>query len=168
MLSFFCCKKNDTLPDYYNGEVSAIQNNINWSADIYSLENEPYGQGIDIIIDRFNELNIHRERIFLYKIPKNIGKYYLSNTDPRDIDSLSGSSYHTSLYDGDVSGDSYDLLTSDEIIDYVEISKVDNDKIEGTFQISFLRDTTYGIADPTASDTLVFLNGEFNTRIVEF
>jgi len=165
LLFLVACNKNGDKPVPYWGEVSALKNGSCWRADIFAANNKPYYQGIDILIDKFNEVGFLREHIIIYKIPMKVGFFALDSTEVRDIDTLVGSKYFTSLDDGDVLGDSYDLLLDDSIPDFVEITEISGKEIAGNFQMSFVKDLTHGEGDPAAPDTIVFLSGKFYTRL---
>jgi hypothetical protein len=161
------CQKNDEKPELYWGSVSAIKNGIAWEAEIYAVENKPYNQGFDIIIDKLNNRGFHREGLYFFKIPLKAGGYSLSITGVRILDDLTGASYGTYLDDGDVVGDSFNLFEHDDMENRIEITEIRGKEIKGTFQVSFVKDLRYGEADPSAPDTIVFKYGKFHTRIVK-
>ncbi len=165
LLILSCNKKNDQ-PDYYWGSINAIKNGEAWEGKLYAVINKPFEQGIDIIIERFNEKGYKREYLFMSKIPLEVKKSKLNQTDVRIIDTLVGGDYGTLLDDGDVAGDDY-LLLDDSIDDFVEITETKGKEIKGKFQMSFVKDLRFGEADPTAPDTVIFTDGVFHTRIQE-
>lgn len=167
LILIVACYKNDNKPTFHWGEVSAIKNGNIWEAEIYAVTNKPYSQGIDILIEKFNEKGFKREEIFLYKIPLKVGMFDLDSTDVRKVDTLVGSKYFTLQDDGDAGGDSYYLLLNDNISDFIDIRQIDGKEIKGNFQMSFVKDLRYGEADPTAPDTIVFLDGKFHTRLID-
>lgn len=75
-------------------------------------------------------------------------------------------SLYTLLSDGDVAGDGYKTVESED--NYIQIDDYDaaSRQIKGSFQI------TLAIVQPRQSnalpDTLRFLNGRFHTRIIEY
>jgi len=159
LLLVTACNKNDE--SWYWGEVSAFKNGDCWTAEIYAGYNKPYSQGIDIIVDRFNEKGFHREGIFIYKVPEQVGRYKLEHTEVREFDGLVGSKYYKSIDDGDVAGGTYTLLLNDSISDFVEITEIDGREIRGNFQMSFVNNNSI------PPDTIVFLDGKFHTRLVD-
>jgi hypothetical protein len=161
------CSKKDNAPRWHWGTVTAEKNGALWEGEIYAGQNRPYGQGIDIMIDRFNDRGFNRERIYLFKIPQMQRRYPLVNTDAREIDSLVGAVYHTSLDDGDVAGDSYVLLSGDSTENYVEITEIKGKELYGRFQMSFIKGLSFGEQDPSAPDTVIFKNGIFHTRLID-
>lgn len=154
------------LPDVYWGEVTAEKNGEEWEANIYGVIDKPYKQGIDIIIRRHNEKGFLREDLFFFKIPDKLGKYPIEITDVRTIDNLTGANYGTSLDDGDVAGDFFELMTG-QSDNFIEIDKKEGKEIWGNFQVSFIKDLKYGESDPSAPDTIVFKSGKFHTKIEE-
>lgn len=164
-LSNSCKKNNDPLDKFYWGEVTALKNGAEWEGRPRCLIDKPYGQGIDIIFDMFNENNFLRDDIFIYKIRDEVGTYALSITEIRDIDSLHGAEYFTLIDDG-TGGDSYDLLEG-VIENKITIVKKDGEEFWGTFQIAFARDTTFLSEDPSSPDTVIFTNGQFHTKILK-
>jgi hypothetical protein len=164
----FSCQKDDSSP-YFNkywGQVQATKNGQEWKGKVYALYNEPYNQGLDIIVSKVDAKGDERESLSFYKIPVKIGIYPISMTEVRDIDSLTGAFYTTFLAVGDVLGDVFHPLLTDEVTDYVEISEIRGLEIFGKFQVSLVKIPGTGEVDPSAPDTIVFNNGIFHTRIV--
>jgi hypothetical protein len=117
---------------------------------------------MNIFIDRFSKENYHREGLNISKIQREIGKFSVHRykTQPPY-------SYYSTLVDGgDVLGDVYDLVTEQED-NYVEIEKLSGKEIWGKFQLTFVKDTTFGVADPSAPDTVRLTNGVFHTKLVD-
>ena len=154
-------------PHCIGGRYRQLKNGDFWDAEIYAGNNKPYSQGIDILVEKFNNKGFKREEIYMYKIPMEMGRFNLDRTDVREVDTLVGSKYFTLQDDGDVGGDSYFLLLNDSIPDFIEITEIDGKEILGNFQMSFVKDLRYGEADPTAPDTIVFLDGKFHTRLID-
>ncbi|MCW5922282.1 MAG: hypothetical protein KIS77_08065 [Saprospiraceae bacterium] len=163
LVFLFSCSKEG--PDgYYWGTAYARFNTGAWEANPYAIVNAPYKQGIDVLIHKFNKKGFQRERIFIYKIPEQVGKYPLSKTDARDIDSLVGAKFFTVLDDGDVLGDAYSLLEG--VVDnYIEITQIKGDQIWAEFQVAFVKGSSNN--SPNYPDTIVFTNGRVHTRIVK-
>ncbi|MBK8195173.1 MAG: hypothetical protein IPK76_18885 [Lewinellaceae bacterium] len=163
LASMVSCSKAG--PDsYYWGECTAQLNGVAWTGQPYIIENKPYLQGIDLLVDVYNGQGFHRENVFIYKIPDAVGRYQIVDTDVRDIDSLTGARYFTLGDDGDVLVDSYRLV-SDKGENYVEIERKEGDQIWGAFQIAFAVDGVKG--NPAAPDTIIFTDGHFHTRRVQ-
>ena len=114
----------------------------------------------------FNDKNFKRENLFFYKINNSIGENIITPTTPHAVDSTHGAFYGTLIDDGDVLGDSYDLLEG-IIENKLTIDKKEGDEIWGTFQAAFVKDKTYLPEDPTAPDTVIFTNGKFHTKLLK-
>lgn len=161
MLLCFSCKKDKSADPYWGDAMALLNGNI-WTPKIYAGANEPYQQGIDILMNKYNDQDFLRQTLFLYKIPKQVGKYPLVENDIRVIDSLTGAEFYTSLEDGDILGDTFILL--DNIVDnYVQIDKIEGDQLWGTFQMALIRDGQK--SDLSVPDTIIITGGEFHTRI---
>ena len=166
LVTWLSCNKDDPWSDIYWGEASVLSNGELQEARIRASPSARNNLGIAIQIHFFNEQNIQRGGLNLFKIPYELGSYMLSKTQTVDMDSLSGASFATRVADGDVIGDFYDLLEG-EIENEVTIDRIEDEEIWGTFQVAFVKDTTYGEGDPTAPDTLIFTDGQFHTKVFE-
>ena len=156
------CSK-DQSEDYYWGTTTAEFDQNTWEAKPYSMVNAPYKQGIDFLIHKFNKQGFQTENLFIYKVPEQIGRYPITKTEVRDIDSLVGAQFFTLLDGGDVLGDSYSLL--DGVVEnFIEITKIKDDQIWADFQVAFVRNGTNN--SPSYPDTIVFTNGSIHTRLV--
>ena len=165
---FHSCKKEDAEDiDFSAFEVTAKKNGEDWLGYSLAGQNVHVQDGrIDISISVANEAGFLRELLYFFKIPNEIGRYDLVETDIRTIDSLSGATYHTIQGDGDVGGDSY--VTVEGIVEnYVEITKIEGKELWGTFQAAFIKNPIFTPQDPAAPDTVIFTNGELHTVIIE-
>ena len=145
--------------------MSAERDGLAWSPEIIAYRNKPYGQGIDVEIERYTTRGFRRETLLFFKVPDVVGVSPLAHTTSRIIDSLTGAFYATSLDDGDVLGDVYQLLDTDFIDDYVELERIEGDEVWGSFQVTFERDPFFPVVDSSGPDTLVFRRGTFHTRV---
>ncbi|MDO8367690.1 MAG: hypothetical protein Q7T20_12895 [Saprospiraceae bacterium] len=162
-LIFLVACSKDGPDGYYWGTATARFNNKAWEADPYAIVNAPYKQGIDFLIHKFNSQGFQREDVFVYKVPEQVGKYPISQTEVRDIDSLVGAQFFTVLDDGGVLGDSYSLLEG--VVDnYVEITKIKGDQVWAEFQVAFVKVSSNHT--PEYPDTIVFTKGKIHTLIV--
>jgi hypothetical protein len=160
------CTKEDPNDKFYWGEATATKNQLPaWEARPRCVVNKPYNQGIDIIINVFNDKGFKREDLFFYKIPNEVGTYQITSSSLYAVDSTHGASYRTLLDDGDVLGDRYSLHYG-KIENKLIIDKKMRDEIWGTFQVAFVKDKTFLPEDPTAPDTVVFTNGKFHTKLL--
>ena len=162
VFTFQSCTSDDE-PDYW-GEVSAMKNGVPWTAEVYAFSMKPNNNGSGFIAETFNAQGFRREHLYLYKIPSVEGYNEIHPTLPREEDGKVGVFYTTVKSDGDVSGDSYNLL-QDDIDDYIDIQSIKGDVYEGTFQFSITKDTNFIEGDHQAPDTLIFTEGYFSIKI---
>ncbi|MEL6864866.1 MAG: hypothetical protein AAFP19_10615 [Bacteroidota bacterium] len=159
------CKKN---PDYwlrdYWGEIRATKNGEVWEDGlIYGhLKAEPTHIGSDFNIDVFKN-GTRIEDLYLYRIPNIPGYYHFVHSSARDSIEDPGAWYTEILADGDVFGDSYDVLEGDD--SYIEVLSRQGDKITAQFQLVMIRDTTWGIGNPSLPDTIRFTDGYIHTKL---
>jgi len=110
--------------------------------------------------------NLRQELIFT-KIPLERGHYKIipfKNGTCNDSDPVYGI-FYTSISDGDVAGDVYNVLNSEDNFIEIDDYKVSTKEIKGRFQITFIVESKrYGHYLP---DTLRFLNGRFHTKIID-
>lgn len=161
------CKEDKWwLPDGFWEDVEVLYNEALWEAYVKGLEHSSQDGMFDLIINHYNEQGFLRGGIAIIKIPKVIGYYPLSETTYHEIDSLVGASYHTSVADGDVAGNSYDLF-EDNTPNFIEITEFDevSREVKGRFNANFLIDLDFGKEDFSAPDTVRFSQGVFHTRI---
>ncbi|MBX2892148.1 MAG: hypothetical protein KF734_14570 [Saprospiraceae bacterium] len=158
----FSCSKEESN-DYYWGTASAKFNGDSWLAQPRASVNKPYMQGIDIVIERQGKGGYVKEILFLYKLPSTTGKYPLSDTEVRDIDSLIGAKFFT-MDDVDVLGDVY-RLHKGGTDNYLEITKIEGDQIWAEFQLAFVRQIVGTVS--SYPDTIILSNGKIHTKIVK-
>lgn len=144
------CKKEGI---YYVGWSNALKNNLEWEGEIYSYQSPRHSDRIDIFLNEFNQQGFLRGSLDIYRIPNEVGKYELQSND----DSVSYSIFFTLLDDGDVLGSAY--LLNDNEDNFVEIERKKGDKVWGNFQVTYYLEN--------GSDTLVFTNGQFKTKILD-
>jgi len=161
-----CDKEEPRWQKYHWGEATASKNGIAWKGEPRCVIDTRYPQGIDIIIDVYNEKNFHREDLLFFKIKNEIGNYSITPSNLYAYDSIPGASYGTSIDDGDVAGDSYDLIEG-IVENKLTIDKKKGDEIWGTFQVALIKDKTFPPQDPSAPDTVVFTNGKFHTKLLK-
>ena len=158
------CNKEKIEIDEYWGEAGAIKNGNNWTclphAGISNISDKLF-----ISCNTYSKEGYHREQLLLFKIPLNKGEYNVERTGLRDEDDKTGAKFFTSVDDGDVTGDIYYIAESDSL-SIVSITKIEGKEIWGTFNLTLFRDTTRVTQHPDVSDTLIFTNGEFHTKIL--
>lgn len=172
-ISLFTCKKEETGPRY-NGVASAIKNGEPWSA--YSGAGQTSVAGsrsgscaafntLEISVGTYSREGFSREYMLFNKISTEPGTYSLHAYQPCWVDSLPGVSYTNMIDDGDVIGDVYKLLESEN--SFVTVAGVDQrtNEISGTFQVTLVIDR-YPKTGPSAPDTLRFTGGSFKSKII--
>jgi hypothetical protein len=117
-----------------------------------------------ISFDWFNKQGFHRENLILKKIPLMPGKYKVIpySSKCQMIDPIYAI-FFTSIDDGDVLGDIYAILPTQD--NFVQIDNFDNytKEIRGKFQLTFvIKDRG---SNRILSDTLRFTEGRFHTKI---
>lgn len=129
-------------------------NSIAESCSLISILNSPNGAG--------------RQELSFQNIPCKKGRYTIIKNSP-DNNQYSGfvyGAFYTLVSDGDVSGDTYRVLDTEEA--YLQIDEIitKTKEIKGTFQVTFvINQPRRHVALP---DTLRFLNGRFHTKIIEY
>ena len=158
----FSCKNDDDTPDW--STASALKNGVYWEAEIKVVDNSnhPRETGLLIIIQKDNGDGFDDFMQFV-NVPAEVGRYILPDTSGNAQDSTMRIYYITA--GTDVIGDTFTLLTEDAIENYIEITDISDDEIMGTFQLSFLRNTTSPPANPGTPDTLLFTEGQIHTWI---
>ena len=126
------CNKNNA-DDYYWGEAFAKLNGTAWEARTRIDVNKSDGTTININFNRLNKHGLVLDNLYIFKVPLETGKFKLSLTDVGEDDSLSGSSFYT-LIDGDILNDSYELADGEQE-NYIEVTKIEGDKIWMEFQM---------------------------------
>lgn len=170
LMIFISCGKQDELPSLnreYWGSASALQDDKEWNPYIIALrQRSPRDtNNISILLDLYNEYNVYRQGLVIGNIQKRIGVQEVVSCDHQNLDVIT-SSFLTIIDDGDVLGDHWCIIQ--DSTNYVEITKVQNDVIEGKYELTFYRDSEKN--RPITSslpDTLTFRNGTFITHIVD-
>ncbi len=164
-----CNKEELAHLKYHPGTASAEMNGEDWKGSVRSGPNEPVDFGLSIEIAHFDEVSPHYKRSFigLYKIPFEVGKYVVTNSTSRSEDHIPGANYRTIEDGGDAGGDGYDVLTEDDIEDYIEITRIEGNDIYGTFQGSFAKHLRIPEEHHAAPDTVIFTEGVFHAKYVE-
>jgi len=170
-LVFYACE--DDEPSVFGTDITAFKNGAFWTGQIYGGKTQGINgklcelPTVDIAINKFNNAGFWRESLVFGKIYPIIGTYTLEITQACDVDTLAGANYYTLQDDGDVLGDTYEVLESED--NFIAITAVNDAQtaISGTFQVTFVLDDSRPKVIPSAPDTVRFTNGEFFTRITE-
>ena len=159
-----CSKEKYPMVDSYSGFATAKINDevVNLKPSIkYFPDEKVYGMVLDRYVD-----DIVRAEI-------SIG--YFLNIDTLQVlhaynekMKFPQATYVTRIEDGDVAGNSYDLIENDNIKDYIQLISYDEKtgKVVGKFQGSFTVDTTH-IFDPNSPNDIVITDGYFETTIFQ-
>jgi hypothetical protein len=175
------CEKVGPMPRLASwGYLTADMNGRDWSKTyenayqvVQGLNNDSYNpqeqyMGIKSVL--YTSSGYDRQSLTFQRIPFPPKKcrYKVAWCDP------AGCQFHSDVYvslysllsDGDVVGDSYRTVESED--NYIQIDEYDAQtrQVKGRFQI------TFAIIEPRQSDalpdTLRFVNGRFHTRIIEY
>ena len=158
-----CKKEEDIIMNPYWGEISASINSQKWkNGQIYAISNVQ-GIGFSIIVDVYDKFDFLREHLIIYKIPKIEGIYPILKSYSQDTTAKTGALYATLQDDGDVLGDVYRLVATED--NYIEVASISGDEVEGAFQVTFAIDDSRAKVFPLAPDTIRFTNGFFHTRL---
>ncbi len=154
------CKRESFEPDKYWGEASAIRNGSNWKSSPSAGSSDSNKKFF--ISFTYSEDGVNREELIISKIPFYTGTYHIRKNDDGKVDAT----LFTSLYGDDLDGYIYNVSESDSLSSIV-ITRIENEEIWGTFEVTLLRDTTKGVKPIDLPDTLTFTNGKFYTKILE-
>lgn len=171
MIALVSCNRDDDFlppPDRgYWGECSVLKNGQNWTPKIVALDATRDWPGIyGIEMATYDQYNIIRQTFSIFGLPLNTrGKMLINEQNAQLIKAGRISAfYNTVIEDGDVVGDAFLLDTLSH--NYIDITEIKGNEIKGTFDITFLRDTTRP-KYLESSDTLRFIDGKFHTRIIK-
>ena len=145
----------------------ALKNGQSWKSYALAWVNKKNPGIVTILTDVYNDFGYLRESLYFIELPYKTGHYILRKKN-YNIDTLKTYSFYaTSCDDGDVSEDYFDLVEEEN--NFVEIKTIDpaNMIMSGTFQATFVRDTSDFVTNPSLPDTFRFEKGYFYMKIVE-
>ncbi len=152
------------------GYCNALKNGAEWSGKIILGTSHRNEDELYIAIKVYNKDNILRESLFFSKISKGLGSNPMKKRGILDVDDtnnvLTYASYYTSILDGDVGCDSYQVADSVEVAGYVNVTKYDEQSgvVEGTFEVTLVKE--FGCdSEPNAPNTIHFTKGVFSTKV---
>ena len=171
ILLFTCNKDDDGNPYYWNrdywGEATALKNGEQWNALIYGHRRSVpthIGASFSIdVYDVFGDVGFRRETLHFFRVPLKKGIYEFVKSIAQDSLDSPGVRHLYILQDGDVVGDLFTILESEE--NYIEVLSLEGDEITAEFQVTFVRDDLESISNPEVPDTIRFTNGYFHTRL---
>ncbi|HAK77106.1 MAG TPA: hypothetical protein DCR35_02420 [Runella sp.] len=129
-----------------------------------NAENQCPEESHSISFDWFNKQGFHRENLILRKIPLLSGKHQvIPNPSKCKMTDPIYAMFYTSTDDGDVLGDIYTILPTQD--NFVQIDNYDNytKEIKGKFQLTFVIKSIGG--NHVLPDTLRLTEGRFHTKI---
>lgn len=160
------CKKEDTKPNPYWGEVTANHNGEPWRADVYAVEGE---ENFTLLIHVLDEIGGREESLGFSYLPSKTGRHKIFKREYDDNDTLTPQvSYFTLVESGHVLSNVYHL--DEEADNYLTIDEIDfqtNGEVKGSFQLTFMVEKPKKESRPNDPDTVVFTQGRFHTRFVD-
>lgn len=168
------------LPNW--GYLTAEMNGADWSktySNAYQVTHgavsyldEPQGVFYGLVSVLYNEAGANRQELLFQKIPffPQTGRHKLISCNPFvgcESSQEPQVGLHTSLSDGDVLGDSYYTVDSED--NYIQIDNYNekNKEIKGSFQLT-LANARIPRSSNALPDTLRFRNGRFHTKIIRY
>lgn len=159
-----CGKDNQEEAETF--EMTAKKNGKEWIADrcSYMIIDD---NNIVVIGEIVNDIGYLREYFICNYIPLEIGEHVLLRRILNSPKDTIYSSYTTVSDDGDVVEDRFVVLENED--NFIKIDTIDfmNEKITGSFQVTFVRDTNDYITNPDLPDTIRFTDGEFKLKLDE-
>ena len=171
------CAEN-LMPQVSFGFVNAEVNGMHWNTTYRNAYQATYA--VDALYssatpcdkytflssELYNELGYLRQSFELVKIPSVKGKFKIvpfQNGHCDESDPVYANLY-TWTSDGDVLGDTYNVLTTEN--NFVEITSYNPDtkEIKGKFEVTFVLERRG--SNHILADTLRFQNGHFHTKIL--
>ncbi len=162
------CKKDKTESRYPEwSEVKALKNGQMWKSKASADIDKKKSGLISIPVSILNNVGDKREFLILQYIPIETGKYTLLKKIPNSEILRISASYTTLADDGDVVEDRFVVLEEEN--NFIEIDAIDLDdmKMSGTFQVTFVRDPNDHVDNLNLPDTIRFNEGEFILKIIE-
>lgn len=147
--------------DLFEGTVSAVKNGDAWTPEPNALRFDQTGR-LKIQLIEFGEYGITNS-LFFGNVPVEEGLINLSVRN-NGLTDIVTSSYSIDQESGHVAGDFYHLDTSDQIDDYLMITKIDGREMEATFQASYVLDTIWESVIENAPERIEILNGSFHLK----
>jgi hypothetical protein len=162
------CKKEENktplTPKW--SKVTALKNGEMWETGaMASIDERHHKDSITIVANIYNSLGFWRESLYIGYLPIKEGTYDIFSNWGED-EKFIKATYATISDDGDVVEDRFMVFENEN--NYVEIeSIIDNNEINGTFRITFIRNPSDTVDNPSLPDTIRFTNGAFRLKIIE-
>lgn len=167
LLILFILLNSCEEPELYEwSKLNALLNDKSWEASAIAVEQTIKRDSVFIQATVFNTDGYLREIMTLSYLPIKIGRYPVFSRF-NAVSSNLKAKYATISDDGDVVEDRFNVFEADN--NFVEILSVNqqNKEIQGSFQLTFIRDQSDKIENPSLPDTIRFINGTFRIRIVK-
>ena len=168
ILSFLlvtCKKKNEEDLSQYKASVYLSGNSWHASKVSFTLA---ANNTIWFNLSKFNEFNELREQIGLLNLNITKDTIFLKSWKPSltwVTDSVvPAANFTTFLSDGDLIGDSYKVLESNNFRSWVLLNQISQDEISGKFQVSYVVKKRSNLVTMPLPDTINFTKGEFLAR----
>ncbi|MCW5924971.1 MAG: hypothetical protein KIS77_21805 [Saprospiraceae bacterium] len=172
MMLFSACKKETQKPEeevIYLGDAIAMKNGETWSAKTSGKYFHTDPSKFSLLIENYTVDGYRRGSLFFRGMPFEEGKFFfniLNYQSQAANDSVQTSTFHTMLDDGDVIGDSYQLVRDSAAWLTVRIKDAGISDIEGEFSAKFVKWLYMGEEyDPASPDTIIFTNGTYHARV---
>jgi hypothetical protein len=168
LVFLFSCDKGRVEPaSSYFGYGKATLNGAQWNARArgFLLDGKP-----DSVVLVFENMqgDITKDEISFYKVSTQLIRQKVGKIDYSNLNKRLAARHAVLRPDGVIICTLYNVLEQDSLVNNITITSYDNatKEIRGTFEISFLMDTTvYKSCNPNALDTVRVTNGEFHTKI---
>jgi hypothetical protein len=159
----FSCNKPENIITDFKGTTTAMKNGGFWTAECTSLLDANSTNLVYLYVDKYDQLGEKQESFIISKIEIKTGRFKIING--LGITQVTNySSHYESMGSDDAIDGFYKVLESDS--NYIKIDSIDllTCNFSGQYNITFIKDTNFNI-NPNLSDTIRFLEGEFNTKI---
>ncbi|MCH7523985.1 MAG: hypothetical protein IIC74_02980 [Bacteroidetes bacterium] len=160
------CINDDNIGPDKIGEVTALKNGIEWSANIYNFgKSLPFDIGFSMGIKVYNNKGFLREDLYFYRFQNHFNPQTIYLTNAHVENDSVGVFYTTLIDDGDVLGDIYDLDTT-TTNNFIQITSYNSSKaeIKGIFNVSLILTRDDGDGDPPPQ-TIELKNGKFSVKV---
>lgn len=168
------------LPNW--GCLTADLNGTDWSKTyknayqvshgVVSYLDVPQGVSYDLISILYNEAGARRQELIFQNIPfaPHTGRHKLISCNPYagcESSNKPQAALFELLSDGDVAGDSYYTVDSEDNYIQIDSYNAKTQEIKGSFQLT-LANARIPRSSNALPDTLRFRNGRFHTKIIRY
>jgi hypothetical protein len=164
---FSCSKGSNEASGNYFGYGKATINGAQWDSKArgFLLDGKP-----DSVVLVFENMqgDVTKDDISFYKVSTQLIRQKVGKMDFSNLSKRLAARYAVMRPDGIIVCTLYNVLEQDSLLNNITITSYDSatKEIKGTFEVSFLMDTTLNKScNPGALDTVRVRNGEFHTKI---